>query len=420
MSRVAHFARKGGGAAVVYGAFFLRAFSFILLLPLFTRVIEPITWGAVLAAQALAMWLIILVDFGFTLSLARKVAVNREDLAQVRRDVGNVYSAKLLLLLPAALICWITTQVGLLAHFPALAWWALAWGAVQGFSPLWYYQATEKMHRFSVVDIVGRFLYIGLSIWLIHSTADAYLVLALQALALLMVNLVTLAQLWKETSGFALSWVGGWQALKEGFVLSGFTVLTSVYTTASTFLFGLFAPAAVVPQYGNADRLLRMGLSLIGPLNQLLLPRSARAFAQGSAKGFALARRFLLIYAGIGLAGMVGGWLLAPLAIDILFGPQYSQSLVYFRWLLVLFPLTALNTVVVYHVLIPNGKEGLVTKLYAAISVIVVGLIILLVPRLGGQGMVYAMLAPEVLALVLLGGYVFRLRQGTPSGRSAS
>ena len=374
--------RRGKSALVVYGAFFLRAFSFILLLPLFTRTIEPITWGGVLAAQALAMWLIILVDFGFGLSLARKVAVNREDLAQVRSDVGNVYSAKLMLLVPATLLCWITTQVGLLERFPAFAWWALAWAAAQGFSPLWYYQATEKMHRFSVVDIAGRFLYIALSIWLIHTTTDAYLVLALQAFALLLVNLVTLKQLWRETSGFTLSLAGGWQALREGFVLSGFTMLTSVYTTASTFLFGLFAPAAAVPQYGNADRLIRMSLSLIGPLNQLLLPRSARAFSRSPLEGFALARQLLLIYAGIGLAGMVVGWFLAPLAVNVLFGSHYGQSLVYFRWLLILFPLTTLNTVVVYHILIPNGRESLVTKLYGAISVVALGMIVLLVPVL--------------------------------------
>lgn len=387
---------------VVYGAFFLRAFSFILLLPVFTRVIEPVTWGGILVAQALAMWLIILVDFGFSLSLARKVAVNRDNIQQVRQDVGNVYSAKLMLLVPAILICWVTTHIGLLELFPAFAWWALAWAVVQGFSPLWYYQATEQMYRFSIVEIAGRLLYVGLCIWMIHSTADAYLVLALQTLTLLAVNLVTLRQLWRETAGFALSWQGGWRALREGLVLSGFTVLTSVYTTASTFLFGLFAPAAVVPQYGNADRLLRSGISLLGPLNQLLLPRSARAFASSSAEGLALARRFMLIYGGIGLVGFVGGWLLAPLVMRVLFGDQYSQSIVYFRWLLLLFPLTSVNTVIVYHVLIPNEKETIVTKIFGIISLVTLFLIFILVRPFGGVGMVIAMLVPEVIAVLAL------------------
>ncbi|CAM2898859.1 oligosaccharide flippase family protein [Deinococcus radiodurans] len=396
---------------VVYGAFFLRAFSFILLLPLFTRVIEPATWGGVLAAQALAMWLIVLIDFGFTLSLSRKVAINRENLTQVRVDVGNVYSAKLMLLIPAAFICWLTTQFGLLERFPALAWWALAWAAAQSFSPLWYYQAVEKMYYFSTIEIMGRLFYIILSIWLIKSTADAYMVLFLQVVALLIVHTITLVRLWREISGFILSFLGGWNALREGIILSGFTVLTSIYTAASTFLFSIFAPAGLVPQYGNADRLVRSGLSLLGPLNQILLPKSARAFAESPSKGFSLAKHLLYLYSLIGILGLFLGWLFAPLAVKLLFGSQYGQSLIYIRHLLVLFPLTAINTVIVYHILIPSGKERLVTRIYALISILALILIGLLVPTMGGKGMIYAVVIPEVIALFQLGIYSIKIEK---------
>lgn len=394
---------------VVYGAFFLRAFSFIILLPFLTRIVDVKVWGGVLSAQSLVIWLSILMDFGFTLSLSRKIAINRENILQIRRDVGNVYSAKLLLLLPAMLITLCAIQLGTLKLFPTLSWWAFIIAALQGLSPLWYYQATEKMYLFSLIDIIGRIIYIILAVLFIHETNQAYLVLALQAISLVFVNLITISVLWKEINGFYLSFSGAIRALKEGAILSGFSILTSIYTSASTFLFGLFVSPIVVPQYGNADRLLRSGISLLGPLNQLLLPRSARAFAQGLSQGISVAKNFLLIYFAIGILGWLIGWILAPYAVQIFFGDKYQFSLIYLRKLLILFPITAINTVLVYHILIPLNLEKVITKIYSIVSILACVFIYLLVPRLGALGMVYAMLLPEFLAFLIMIIYIMRI-----------
>ncbi|GAA5514073.1 hypothetical protein Dcar01_02824 [Deinococcus carri] len=386
----------------------MRGFSFIILLPFLTRVIQPLTWGALLSAQALGLWLILLLDFGFTLSLSRKIAILRGDVGQVSRDVGNVISAKILLSLFAVLITYLVSHQPAIVNYQSFAWLALLWAITQSFSPLWFYQAVERMVEFSIIDMIGRVVYILSILIFVRGNSDAYLVLLLQALTLIVVNFLTISRMWKSIGGFSLSLWGGFEAIREGYVLSGFTLLTSLYTAAGTFMFGFFAPPALVPVYGNADRLARAGVSLLGPLNQLLLPRSARAFAESHQKGFTLVKRFLLFYSLIGLLGFVAGWLLAPFAVHLLFGKSYIKSVHYLRWLMVLFPLTAFNTVLVYHFLIPLARDKIVTFIYTMISFITLCLIFLLVPRYRGDGMIIAMIFPEFLALIILSLIYFK------------
>ena len=153
MARNAGFIGRSKTFIVVYLSFFLRAFSFIFLLPILTRIIEPAVWGGVLAAQSLGTWLALLLDFGFSISLTRKLAVDRENTEAIRQYVGDAYSAKLILFLVAAFLCVVISHFGALSYFPALAWWSLAWALAQGISPLWYYQAVENMYYLSLIHI---------------------------------------------------------------------------------------------------------------------------------------------------------------------------------------------------------------------------------------------------------------------------
>lgn len=389
-------------ALIIYLAFFLRAFSFVFLIPIMTRVIDKDLWGNVLAAQSLAMWLIVIVDFGFTLSLTRKIAVNRENNEAVRDAVGDVYSAKIILILPMLFVALLAQGFTSLSAHPSFIWSALLWAISQGMSPFWYYQATERLTYFSKIEIMARIIYIFIVVLFIKSNDQAYLAILSQGLTVLAVCITTLTVLWREIHGFTISFSGGIRALREGATLSGFSILTSVYTSASTFIFSFFALAPAVAIYGNSDRLLRAGVGLLGPLNQLFLPRSSRAFKESVDAGLNLARRLLGAYLIIGIIGFITAWSAAPFAIDIILGNNYREVSNYLRMLLIIFPLTCVNTVLVYHIFIPLNREKYVTLIYTVASVISLICIPILSSKFSVTGMVASMIIPEVVALTLL------------------
>lgn len=400
---------RGLGTSIIYLAFLLKAFSFFFIMPRLTRVIEPQVWGAVLSSQALANWLILVVDFSFALSLSRNIAISQQDSVTIKKVVSGVYSAKLLLIIPIFFITYFATSFGILQSHKMLAWCAFAWACAQGFSPLWYYQAIEKLYRFSLVEIFGRLSYIFLCLFFIRNTNDAYLVILFQAATFFAINLLTTFWLFKEVGGIEINFKGGILAIREGFILSSFSILTSIYTTASVFLFSIFASPVSVAFYGSADRLTRAAIGMLSPLNQILLPRSTKAFAKGYKYGFSFAGNILLIYSTIGILVFILGFFASPIIVKILLGKDYFLVIKYLRLLLILMPLTAINTVFVYHILIPNNLENVITKTYFFVSISAILLIIWLVPRFGAIGMINAMIIPEIIAMCILTYYSLRL-----------
>ncbi|GAA5436428.1 oligosaccharide flippase family protein [Deinococcus aquaticus] len=393
---------------IIYGSFFIRSFAFFLITPIFTENISSFEWGRVLATQALGSWIIILLDFGFTLSLSRKIAISGDDVASINSSVSAAFSAKLILLIPAALICLAASQFGILKSEYNLIVWGLIWAISQGLSPLWYYQATENLEKYSLIDIAVKLLYMIIAVLLFSRYPYGYLILSVQAVLNFMGNYLMIKWMINKIGPLNLSISGGFDALRQSFHLANFSLITSVYTTASVYIFSLLSPALAVALYGNADRLLRTAISLLGPINQIFLPRSSRAFKNSGKEGIKNLKHMLKVYAFLGMALFMIIWILSPYIIRIIFGEKYLESSEYLRIMLIILPMTCINTVIVYHFLIPNHLDSLVTKLYSYISVATLLSIFPLVKLFDTYGMIYAMLIPESIAMIFFSFYIFR------------
>ncbi len=387
----------------MYLAYLSRAFAFVLLVPLLSRAISKPVWGSVLVGQALVVWLVLLLEFGFALSVARAVTVQRHDPALVARLLGDVVSAKIMLAALAAALAvpLILASAPLRAH-PLLAVLAVGQALVQGFGLLWYYQASEQLYRFSLADLAGRALYLPGVLLTVRGDAGAPWVFGLAIVSGLLVNLWTYRDVRRHLPPFTLSWRGGLRSLREGALLSGFTLVTSVYTIASLLILGFFAPAAVLAAYGNADRLVRAAVGVIGPLNQMVFPRATALFHAGPQQGLRFARASVALFALLGLAGYAVGWLLADRIVIGFFGPQYADTVPYFRTLLWLLPLTAVNTALGFHVLLALRHDRTFALIYTVVSVLSLGLMLALLPGYGARALADIVVGAEVAALIAL------------------
>lgn len=404
---------------MVYLAYVSRAFAFVLLVPVLSRAISKELWGSVLVGQALVVWLVLLLEFGFALSVARAVTVRRHDPAFVARLLGDVVSAKLMLAALAAALAvpLILASPALRAH-PLLGVLAVVQALVQGFGLLWYYQASEQLYRFSLADLVSRALYLPSVLLIVRGDAQAPWVFGLATLSALLVNLWTYRDVRRALPPFTLSWRGGLRSLREGALLSGFTLVTSVYTTASLLILGFFAPPAMLAAYGNADRLVRAAVGVIGPLNQMVFPRATALFHAGLGQGLRFARASVALFALLGLVGYAVGWLLAGRIVTGFFGAQYADATPYFRTLLWLLPLTAVNTALGFHVLLALRRDRTFTLIYTAVSVLSLGLMLTLLPHYGARALADIVVGAELAALgaLALGAALILARARRVSG----
>ena len=190
--------------------------------PYLARVLGPLHWGMVAFAQALGLYLSMIVDFGFQLSATRRIARVRHDDKQVEGIVAGVLGAKGIL----AVVC--IMAVLLLQRFShafqqesSILWAGALSGIGQGFSMLWFYQGLERMRHPATADVVGKGI-VCLGVFLcVHKPEDAWKVLALQCMCFWAVAVFQMGMVYREGSVPMAGWFAhlGFHARFGGHVL---------------------------------------------------------------------------------------------------------------------------------------------------------------------------------------------------------
>jgi PST family polysaccharide transporter len=378
----------------------------LVVVPYLARVLGAEAWGPVLLAQALAAWVVLLLDFASDLHGARAVgAATTEALAPV---VWGVQRGKLLLVGPALLLLAAASWgVPALRAAPLLAAWTAVAAVARGLSPVWAYVALERPRGALLVD-TGTRVAAALGVMLVVRTPrDGWLVLALQGAG----TAVGTAWLWwrlrtllppPTAPGGSLWLQEARQALVRGRTLFAFRALGTVYQQGALLLLGALAPASAVAAYGAADRLVRAALNLLEPLSRALLPRLSRWHVDGAPQWERTVTR-LLWWLG------VGGWVaagtvlaIAPWGIALLLGPGYDQAALVLRLLAPVLPLVAVATVLGFYWALPAGRDALLLRGTALAGGINLLLVAVLVPRWGALGMAGAVVAAEAVMVVVL------------------
>jgi PST family polysaccharide transporter len=376
----------------------------LLTIPYLARVLGPDSWGPVLAAQALGNWLLLLFEYGFELSGTRAVARARTVPHTLPDVVHGVQSAKALLVLGAAPIAVIALiAIPPLRHSPALLCWAVAFAALKGFSPLWFFQGIERLHGAVAVDTASRSVA-ALGVFLIvHGPDDAWRVLALQAIFAGVSLIVLTIWLARRVPLRAPRMHVAFQTLRDGGSIFACRAWSGLYIQGNALILSILAPPAVVAFFGGAERIIRAAINMLQPLTQAFLPRVSYLHAADPPAAQRMIRRSLV---GVGLLGAVMGltaFVGAPLLVKILLGSGYEAAIPVLRLMGLLPALVAVNTVLGIYWALPFGHERAFLVAIIAAGVTNVLLAIVFVPRWGALGMAASAIAAEIVVLALLG-----------------
>lgn len=386
----------------------------LIMVPFLARALGPAGWAPVLAAQALAAWLILILEYASDLSGTRDVARTRQgDGARARlADLfRGVQSAKLLLVPLAMLILALASAlVPVLRGQGQLLGWTIAYALCRGFNPFWYFQGVERVRFAAAVDGAMRTCAAVVVIIAVRAPGDGWMVLAVQA-GFAFLELVTLT--WvvaRETPLLLPSVAAGSRALRATWPVFGIRAVGGVYTQASTLLLGVTAAPAVVAAYGGSDRIVRAAISMLQPVTQAVLPRVSYLHAGDPRAALGFVDRALVI---VGSLGALMGTVLfvgAPTIVHLLLGPAYDAAVPALRALAFLPPIIAASTVFGVYWALPFGRERFFLAAIVVAAAVNLALVSLLAPRGGVLGICMAVIASEVVVLVLLASEFVRRR----------
>ena len=384
-------------AVALYGVQIANIFLPLVTVPYLARVLRPEGWGFVVFAQTVSLWLTLIMEYGFMYSATRDVARHSGEPEKLRQIAADVTGAKLLLSLfsaAAAVVLWLAVP---LFHENATYLVGALWLAIaQGLNPMWYFQGIERMRLPALCDVLGRVAYTICTFLWIRTPADAPRVLLYQALSITGSLAVLLWLMFRVTGIPSTSFRQVSATLRNAWHFFLFQAVTNLYMKANTFILGLVLSPALAAFFSGPEKLIRSGLSLTGPINQILYPRLSSLVKHD----FAAARRLViggsLLFAAFGTTAALATFAAAPWIVRAVFGPGYEEAVPVLRLLALICPFSAVSSVLGIRWMFPLGLERLFNRIVVAGAILDVGLAFALASWLQVAGFAWAVLATEI------------------------
>lgn len=406
-------------AFALYGHYSSGYLLALITIPYLVRVLGAAGWGLVAFAQAFGNYLLLIIEFGFTLSATRAVSRNRDFRDERASILAGVLGAKTLLALFCLLGALVAEQcVPAFRHQRLLFWSGVCWALAQGFSLMWYFTGLERMRLAVGLDVTVKAAAVGGILLLVRSPQDDWKVLALQALASLLSFLMMLALAYRDVPVRLPSPKLAWQTLRENsatFIPRNVLFLNNV---GNTFLLGLFCPPEIVGYYAGADRIGRAIIGLLGPVNDAFYPRVSHLAKNSRRAVLDLARAGLALMVFVGVLMGAGIFWFAPELVHLLLGRSFDRAVPLLRILAILAPVIGVNNVLGMQWMLPLDLDRPFSRVIQVAAVSNLGLALVLSPRWAATGVAWASVLSQVLALIGMLLILCHLRLN-PLGRAA-
>ncbi len=318
-------------AAILYAVQISGYLISLVTIPYLARVLTPARFGSVAYAQDFIWYFAILTDYSFNLTATRRVAIARDDPAEVSRIFSAVMTAKLCLLALGFLLL----NVVVAAVPPFGREWRLyyvTFASVASYAafPTWYFQGLQKLEYVGVRDLVAKLGVLAAVLAFVHDESDYLAAAAIQSGGLLVTGLLGLAAVrWVAPVRFALpSFMEVRKLLKDGWQVFGSLFLVNACPPSNVVILGLVATPEQVGIYSAASRIIFPLRATVGPLVNAVYPHVSRLAAQAPEQALRFLRRYSLLLSLPFLLIAVGIVIFAPLAVRLLYGPQYADTAV--------------------------------------------------------------------------------------------
>lgn len=281
--------------SILQGVNYLLPF---IALPFLFKKLGPEYYGLIAFSYSVALFLNILVDFGFELYSTREISINRENKTITDKIFSVTMVSKLCLLMSALIILIVLTASVEKFQVNSYVYFLMFFVVVGNYlSPVWYFQGMEKMKYVTIVNSAAKIISFTPMFIFIRSSDDLLYAAMFYAVGYFASGLLSLAiAFYQFEVRFivpTLTEIKDSLAKSSHFFLSRATV--SFYTTCNTVLIGLTFGNEMTGYYNIAEKLYQAFGSLINPLTQGLYPYMAKT-------------RNVLLFKRILLSTMVGSF----------------------------------------------------------------------------------------------------------------
>lgn len=306
----------------------------LISVPYVVRVLGPGNFGLVNFAAAFAGFFVIISDYGFNFTGNRDIAKNRNDIEKCRELYNTVFVLKsslfllsLLIFIPVIYIFGDLFQQKIIFY--------ISLGTLLGniLFPYWFFKGMEKMMYIAVPNIIVRTVTTVLIFVLVLKRDDVVIyALILNAgnvllgIAGVLIVAVKYGYRFKFPPAAVLK-----ENFKEGLEVFYSIICTSIYNYANVFLLGVFADYRIVGFYSAADKIISGITGLVSNLNESTYPRISFLLAESRKSGVDMIKTSAKLIGAVSLAATVIAFVFAEPIVRIVFGAEFSDTVILLR-----------------------------------------------------------------------------------------
>jgi len=387
----------------------------LITIPYITRVVGPGNYGIIEWIATLMVYFIVLVDYSFDSTAARKLAACKPDDHQAISTIFSTVIGAKALLFGGSLLVFVCCIL-LVPQMAALAMYLwLAFPIVLGWVlfPQFLFVGRQKLGFSAAANLFIKLLAAVLFFVLVKNPNDYYLVPTINGFAQLLAGAIMFAASFKLFKNLRFLWPTAQQifsSIREGFYVFMSNLFNRIQGMNALLIGGFVLLAADLGYFAAAFKLLIVAQSLVFfPLYGALFPYLSAKAAEDKDAYLRELRRIAKILIAVTAALTLVIILFAGFAVKLLFGEQFQESVLLLQ---ILAPsLLASAFLHIYHfqglqVLHQDDAYFRVVLVGGIVSIV---LNIILMHQYGGLGAAWARVGVEAM-MAFLAYYLFKKR----------
>jgi polysaccharide transporter, PST family len=253
----------------------------LLLIPYLISILSAKLYGEIILAQTLVLYFIVLVDYGFTLSATRDIAVNRDNKEKLSEIFSLVMTIKLFLLLVSFVVfVLIVSLFDKFNNYQEIYYICFIAVIGQALFPIWYFQGIEDMKYITIINISCKTFFTILTFIFVQSESDFIYAPLFYSLGFLLAGIWSLYIVYTKYNEKIIK-----QPITN--VINYFLDSTQYfwsrissigYSNTNTFLVGIILPSQYITYYYLADKIVTVILSIFSPIQQAIYPYLSNKF----------------------------------------------------------------------------------------------------------------------------------------------
>lgn len=257
----------------------IQVFNLVLPLviyPYLIRVLGKDLYGTIVFAQTIATYFSIFINFGFNISGAKEIAVNRENLEKTSEIFSSILTIKSIFWILSILVLIFSLfllQVGKEEIILYIFSFLICINDV--LFPQWFFQGIEKMKYNTIINLVIKVLFIILILFFVQTKEQYLLVPLLNGIGGIVGGVISLyIVLKKEQVSFYIPKLSILKKyLKDSFPLFASDAIISVKDRFNYIFLGAFLGMDKVAIYDIGIKILALVMIPISIINNALYPK---------------------------------------------------------------------------------------------------------------------------------------------------